>query len=328
MNVNLNSYYSAMELKPSTSLPPALVDWYEIRDFVGENIGDFIQFLMFSSLFVGIAGGGMVYVAACLQGLQCNAACIVILVLVGFSVYNLNRKTDETEDAINRQERYIFTKKYEKYLFIAALVGYGLAILLGALHGWMALLVILIPLISGIFYSIPCLPPASGYHRLKEIPVVKNLVVGIAWGATLTLVPITVLEAPITPATAITFIFFSSYAFIASTLPDIRDKEGDEQAGIRTIPVVIGAERTLFLVTAINLIIGSGAVIFSAVYLSPVVVVLIVVSMVYLHLCIRSFAKVKRKDLLCDILTDGQFLIIGVIAFSLSLVLSSLPFKG
>lgn len=316
-----------MESNPSASVPTASVEWYEVHNFIGENIGDFIRFLMFSSLFVGIAGGGMVYVSACLQGLQCNAACIAILILVGFSVYNLNRKTDEAEDAINRQDRYIFTKKYEKHLFTAALAGYGLAILLGALHGWMALLVILIPLISGILYSIPCLPPASGYHRLKEIPVVKNLVVGIAWGATLTLIPVTILEAPITPATAITFIFFSSYAFIASTLPDIRDKEGDEKAGIRTIPVVIGPERTLFLVTAINLIIGSGAVIFSAVYLSPFVVVLIAISIVYLHLCIRSFAKVKRKDILCDILTDGQFLIIGVIAYSLSLLLSSLPFQ-
>jgi len=317
-----------MESNPSASLPLASVNWYEVHAFFGENIGIFIRFLMFSSLFVGIAGGGMVYVSACLQGLQCNAACIAILVLVGFSVYNLNRKTDEAEDAINRQDRYLFTKKYEKHLFTAALAGYALAILLGALHGWMALLVVLIPLVSGILYSIPCLPPASGYHRLKEIPVVKNLVVGIAWGATLTFVPLTVLKAPINEATVVTFIFFSSYAFIASTLPDIRDKEGDERAGIRTIPVVIGPERTLFLITAINLIVGTGAVIFGVFYLSPVVVVLIAVSMVYLQFCIRSFMKVKRKDIICDILTDGQFLVIGVFAYSLSLVLGSLPFQG
>jgi len=327
MLIYLTSILS-MESTTSVSLPPALVYWHEMGVLFENKIRDSIQFLRFTSLFVGVAGGGMVYFAACLQGLECNATCIAIMVLIGFSVYNLNRKTDEAEDAINGGDRYRFTKKYEKQLYTAALAGYGLAILLGILNGWMVLFIVLIPLVSGVLYSIPCLPSASGYRRLKEILVVKNLMVGIAWGATLTFIPATVMHASSTQATAITLIFFSSYAFIASTLPDIRDKKGDEQAGIRTIPVVIGTERTLILVTAINLLVGTGAVIFSAVYLPSIVVVLITVSMVYLHLCIQSFTKVERKDILCDILIDGQFLIIGVLAYSLSLLTGSLFLTG
>lgn len=313
-----------MEFNQSVRLPPAWFDWNTGWDIIKRKIDSVVQFLMFSSLFVGIAGGGMVYVAAFIQNIECSPVCIVIMVLVGFSVYNLNRKTDEAEDAINRQDRFQFTKKYENHLYTLALAGYGLAILLAGLNGLYALLIVLIPLVSGILYSIPCLPPATGYRRLKEIPLVKNLVVGIAWGATLTFIPITVSHAPVTLATAITLLFFSTYAFIASTLPDIRDKEGDEQAGIRTIPVVIGVERTLILITSLNVLIGFIAVILSAMYLPFTVAILIAISTVYLHICIRSFTRVKRKDLICDIMTDGQFLIIGLFVYGTGILMSGL----
>lgn len=313
-----------MGLNTSVSVPSGTFIRDDPWEFFREKIGDFIQFLMFSSLFVGISGGGMVYVAASIQGLHCNPACIAIMVLIGFSVYNLNRKTDEAEDAINRKDRYNFTKKYEKHLYTAALAGYGLAILLAGIYGLIPLAVVLIPLLSGILYSIPCLPASTGYHRLKEIPVVKNLVVGIAWGTTLTFLPLAIAKVSFSSTTAMTLVFFSTYAFIASILPDIRDKEGDEEAGIRTIPAVIGIEPTLHLVTGLNIIIGCAATLFALKYLSPAVALIIGISVVYLHLCIHSFTRVEKKEIICDILTDGQFLFIGICAYFGGILLTGL----
>jgi 4-hydroxybenzoate polyprenyltransferase len=304
-----------MESNHTILFPPARHSPVPVARILEEKFMDLIHFLMFTSLFVGIAGGGMVYVAAFAEGVACGPVPIVIMFLVGFSVYNLNRKTDEAEDAINRADRYSFTKKFEKHLFIAALVTYGLAIAIAAFYGVAATIVILIPLVAGILYSIPCLPPSTGYRRLKEIPVVKNLVVGFAWGTTLTFIPLLVTGTPATMATAVTLVFFSTYAFIASTLPDIRDLEGDAQAGVRTIPVVIGEKRTLILITLMNLFIGVGATIISVVFLSLVIALIFAISTLYLHLCIRNFTRAKRKDIACDILTDGQFLIIGLMIF-------------
>jgi 4-hydroxybenzoate polyprenyltransferase len=305
-----------MESNHTILFPPARHPHAPVQQFLEEKLMDLIHLLMFSSLFVGIAGGGMVYVAAFIQGVACGPVPIAIMFLVGFSVYNLNRKTDEAEDAINRADRYSFTKKFEKQLFFAALVTYAIAITIAAFYGIAAILVVLIPLVAGILYSIPCLPPETGYRRLKEIPVVKNLVVGLAWGTTLTYIPLLVTGTPATTlVTPVTLVFFFTYAFIASTLPDIRDREGDAQTGVRTIPVVIGEERTLALITKMNLTIGGFATIISAIFISPMPALLFAVSTAYLHLCIRSFSRAKRKDILCDILTDGQFLIIGLITF-------------
>jgi 4-hydroxybenzoate polyprenyltransferase len=316
-----------MESNHSIIFPPARHPPVPVVQILEEKFMDLIHFLMFTSIFVGFAGGGMVYVAAFVQGVTCGAVPIVIMFLVGFSVYNLNRKTDEAEDAINRADRYSFTKRFEKHLFFAALITYGLALAIATFYGIAAILVILIPLVLGVLYSIPCLPPSTGYRRLKEIPVVKNLVVGFAWGTTLTLIPLLVTNTPVSMVTAVTFVFFFTYAFIASTLPDIRDREGDAQAGVRTIPVVIGEERTLTLITLMNIIIGVGATVISAVFLSLVTASVFSISTLYLHLCIRNFTGAKRKDIACDILTDGQFLIIGLLIFC-GLLLQPLIFSG
>ena len=313
-----------MESYEYLGLPPDFGGWNDLEELLKSKIRDIILFSMFSSIFVGIACASMVYIASLIQDLECNPVSMIMMFLVCFSVYNLNRKTDEAEDAINREDRYSFTKKYERQLYLAAVTGSGLALLLASFYGISTFLLILTPFIAGILYSIPFLPRKTGYRRLKEIPVIKNLVVTIAWAVPLTFISLTVDHAPVTNATGITLIFFLSWAFIASTLPDIRDKEGDELAGIRTIPVVFGIERTLVLLTGINVFLGICAVILSIMYLSPVITLLITMSILYTQLVIRSFSQTQKKGIIFDILNDGQFFIIGFIAFCSSILISSL----
>ncbi len=313
-----------MESYEYFQLHPDFCCWNDLNEIVKRRILGLILFLMFSSIYVGIACASMVYISSLIQGVEVNPVAMIMMFLVCFSVYNLNRKTDEAEDAINREDRYSFTKKYEKPLYLSAVVGSGLALLLALLYGLSTFLLILTPFIAGILYSIPFLPPNTGYRRLKEIPLVKNVVVTIAWAVPLTFLPLAVAHAPVTPSTGITLVFFVSWAFIASTLPDIRDKEGDEQAGIRTIPVVIGIERTLNLLTRINVFLGICAVIMSVIYLSPVITLLIIVSCIYTQLVIDSFSRTHRKGTTFDLINDGQFFIIGITVYGISILISSL----
>ena len=69
----------------------------------------FIDFLLFSSIFMGMQGMGMVYTSCVIQGLEPSPAGTRIMLLVPFSVYNMNRKTDEEEDSVNHPGRYMFT---------------------------------------------------------------------------------------------------------------------------------------------------------------------------------------------------------------------------
>ena len=65
-----------------------------------------------------------------------------------------------------------------------------IALALSAVSGIPALLATAAPFIIGILYSFRLLPERFGYQRLKEIPAVKNISVGLAWGILLSLLPV------------------------------------------------------------------------------------------------------------------------------------------
>ncbi len=280
-----------------------------------------IDFLIFSSLFVGIAGMGMIYVSYLIQGITPSPVALVIMLLVPFSVYNMNRKTDEEEDSVNHPGRYRFTKRFEKPLAHGALGAYALATLIAVPFGLGAVLVTLVPLIAGVLYSMPVLPKGFGYRRLKEIPVMKNIVVGGSWSVILVFLPCMVAGIPVTLPTLLCLLFFFTYGFIASALPDMRDREGDAQAGVVTIPVMIGVDRTKWVLGALNWTTALVVIAFGiGVMLPPLITMLCAGAHCYTQCCITSFGRTGGNDFLCDILSDGQFLIIGSAVFLLQAI--------
>ena len=103
---------------------------------LAQAVRTLIDFLLFSSLFMGMQGMGMVYTSCVIQGLEPTPAVLAIMLLVPFSVYNMNRKTDEEEDSVNHPGRYQFTKRFEKPLEYGALVTYALAVLIAVPYGF------------------------------------------------------------------------------------------------------------------------------------------------------------------------------------------------
>jgi 4-hydroxybenzoate polyprenyltransferase len=292
-----------------------------IWDILSLKARDSGEFLLYSSLFLGIVVIGMGYTSCYIQGITWTVQQAAVMSMITFSVYNLNRKTDEAEDALNHERRFRITKKFERHFFIAALAAYLIALTISVFYGVFAFCVAILPLVSGIFYSVPILPQWCRYRRLKEIPVMKNVVVSTSWAFSATLLPVFMTGSVMGTSTLLVFLFTFSWTFIASTLPDIRDRAGDSATGVATIPVLIGVARTRFLLTGINLI--SGVLIFT---LGRSVLpigswVVIICSLVYSQVCIVVIDRTRMNNLLVDVISDGQFLAIG----GLCLLVSSLP---
>ena len=185
----------------------------EFGNSISSKIRDYGEFLLYSSIFLGMAAMGMAYTSCYIQNISWTSHIALVMFLVVFSVYNLNRKTDEAEDALNHEHRFRITKKFERQFFIAALGAYLIALFIAAFHGIIAFCVVSIPFISGIFYSVPVLPKSCGYRRLKEIPVMKNIVVSMSWALSFSLVPV-YLSAPIPDiASGIVFLFIFITSF-------------------------------------------------------------------------------------------------------------------
>lgn len=283
-----------------------------------EKLKDFGDFLVFSSIFLALECVASTFVSFYIQQLPYSPAGFAIPFLATFAIYNLNRKTDEDEDAINREDRYSFTKRYEALLFRGSLLAIILAVAIAALYNLSVILITLAPFLFGILYSVRWLPRASSFRRLKEIPVMKNLVVGISWSVPASLLPVYLCGATPTMRTALTCMLMFSWGFIASTSPDIRDRVGDERSGVRTIPVILGETRTIRILSWVNVI--SGALIFFAglILLTPVLALLLAAVPVYSQACLTLLPRPSLKDFVCDILIDGQYIFLGVAILALS----------
>jgi 4-hydroxybenzoate polyprenyltransferase len=294
----------------------------DIRENLFSRFRDYGEFLLYSSLFLGSAAAGMAYTSCFIQGISWSGHIAVVMFLIVFSVYNLNRKTDEAEDALNHERRFRITKKFERHFFIAAVGAYLVALAIAAFHGLAAVCVVTIPLVSGIFYSVPVLPKWCGFRRLKEIPVMKNLVVSLSWALAFSLVPVYLGDSSPDAASMAVFLFIFCWTFVASVLPDIRDRHGDSATGVATIPVLVGVPRSRSILTTINISAGAVILLLESPFIPLPAVIIMISSLVYSQVCIFSIDRTSKNDLLCDIISDGQFLTIG----GLCVLVAALPY--
>jgi 4-hydroxybenzoate polyprenyltransferase len=278
-----------------------------------ETVRDLIDFLMFSSVYVALISVGMVYLSSCIQGIPLNAFSFVIPFLEVFAIYNFNNRTDEEEDIINRKGRYLFMKQHGRLLSALAISALILALVLSMLHGIMALAITCMPLVLGFLYSASVLPARIGYRRLKEVPLVKNLIVGFSWGLLPGMLPVLIAGANPDSRTFIIFLLFSMWGFVASIIPDIRDRAGDALSGIRTIPVIFGDKKAREFLLCANLIAGV-VIIRSSLPAFPLAWSgFLMVSILYSETCIYLMERESMKNFVADVLSDGQFIILACI---------------
>ena len=277
----------------------------------GTVVKRILDFLTYSSVYLSIAGAVMAYMACQLQGLDLSWQTMAIMFFVTYSVYNIDRKADEDEDSINHSQRYSFTKKYEKFLFLSSILAYIFAFLLAYPYGLKALLVTAIPLVSGLLYSFAWLPSGFRYRRLKEIPSVKNLVIATAWASTPAFLPSLVYGQPMGDLVSVTFIYFFSLVFVNTVIFDMRDIEGDSISGVDTIPVLLGAEKTRILLICLTLLAGYFMINTGIQQLGIASLLVLAAGVIYALCYIIFFGRITGNNSLCDLMADGQFIILG-----------------
>jgi len=176
-----------------------------------------------------------------------------------FSIYILNRFSDMKEDFANDSQRALFFSQDKKLLYIGVISLVGAALILAALGKLNNYFIALITL--GLLYSyniVPYIHVKRGidFLRLKELPVVKNILVAVLWGASIFLVPMYFFNIQFAQSHVL---FILITAMSLSTLNntvfgDILDMEGDRLANNRSLPILIGAQNTLYGLIGINVI--------------------------------------------------------------------------
>ncbi|MDY0388097.1 MAG: UbiA family prenyltransferase [Methanolobus sp.] len=205
--------------------------------------------LLKSSVLVSFSGALRIHIAFLLMHISsvfynCLAGGLII-----YAVYTLDRAMDVEEDAANRPELKGASKK-------AALIVSLICFLIGAaiLSANGLILIAFLPLLTGYLYT-RGIKIGKFNLRLKGGMGIKNLVVGITWGAFIA--GIAGIYAASIVAPLIIFLYFGMKLFINSTIYDFKDVKGDTLAGIKTLPVVLGKQRAKILLFTLHLLVHS-----------------------------------------------------------------------
>lgn len=244
--------------------------------------------LLKSSILVAFSGALRIHLAFLLLNIQSSILTCVAGGLIIYTVYTLDRALESEEDSVNRKELNGSNKKVG---LLVSLLAFVIGTYILAKEGVLALA--FIPFVTGYLYS-KGIKIGRLALKLKGGLGIKNIVVGLTWGIFIAglagrgygnLVPVVMV-----------FIFFGAKLFINSAIYDFKDIKGDTLAGIKTLPVSLGAGKTRNLLLAMHLlshlVIGI-ALIHGALAFEPLIVLY---SFVCGLICIQKFTKSGNEE--------------------------------
>jgi 4-hydroxybenzoate polyprenyltransferase len=273
------------------------------------TIDKFVSFLITSSLFLAIIAFLITYFSFLLYNISIDLSLPLAAFFLTLTIYNLNKLTDIKEDSINLPKRAEFIQENKNFVIYIAIFSYVVALLLAFLCNPFALFLILLPLCTGVLYSIKI-----SNFRLKDITGIKNFIIALSCSSTFTFLPLAVSFRNLA-IIMLVFYFIFVKILANSVLFDVRDIEGDRISGVRTIPVVFGKHKTKNLLLILNstLIPWLAFSYRSGFFHQYLIVLIFAIAYGYwyiLHFC-KDEIKIGKS---LDLFVDGEFIPIVMLA--------------
>ncbi|MFC6765517.1 UbiA family prenyltransferase [Natrinema soli] len=193
-----------------------------------------LRFLVHSNLFISLATVSVAVTTILLVNLSLEPLPLFIVFAATMFVYTVNRFTDLEEDEQNVPRRAAFTKRYGRLWLTAGIVLYVAAIGIAVALGLPGAAYLFLPLAVALLYSL---------GGVKRTFLVKNLVVGLAWGA----IPLGVgyyYDRVASLEILFLFAYVTVMITIAAVIFDVKDIEGDREESIPTVPNLFSPRTT------------------------------------------------------------------------------------
>ncbi len=262
-----------------------------------------VKCLVSTSLLLSLDGALIYIFASYLYETQINPQLIVASFLGVFSVYNLNKATDRAEDQMNQRET---TANSNIYYIIPSVLAMAVSLIIADLNSVFALLILTIPLVVGLFYSVKI---SNRLPRLKEVTGAKSILVALSWSVTGSLLPLS-MQAVDLQRVGLVFSYIFIQVLVNTVLFDVLDTTGDLVTGIKTIPALLGLSQTrVFLMLANSTLIFWIAFCFAdGLFLRFLPALFFGVMYGYGIIC--YFMRKNSRKISTDIFIDGQWLLI------------------
>lgn len=198
-----------------------------------------------SSVINGISGWFRLYLAFFLTGKVPDLLLCFAFFFVVYSVYTLDCTLKSKEDEVNRPEEKNADKIIVFFIISVLLFITALILELKKISPFAALF----PFVIGFLYT-KRIKIGSISIRFKQGLGIKNFIVAFTWAFTIVAFMYNFTENYLQIFWLFIFFFFKS--FINTVLFDCKDIEGDSAAGLTTIPVYFGEQRTRVILQFLN----------------------------------------------------------------------------
>lgn len=294
--------------------------WTTFRKLAAMNsLGKFFRTMTYSNCTIALAAVAQCGLTYLILNLPFQPYILMIegtstLLLYNFSLF-LSKPIDPVLSPFPRT-RYFFA--HETVMWAISIL--ALLLLLYALahiHAMTTLYLAFIGMLS-LLYNIPFLSKGQMKFGLRQVPGLKLFYIAILWS--LSTVGLPIVEAwggqlPFDWAKAVFLSGIKVLFLVVCTLPfDIRDLTQDKLYRVKTIPVMIGRKRSIYL--TYSLLIGHAVLALFAPYDMPIKVALLLTDLGVLLILNKVFQPLRANDItvyLLDVALILQFVVTAAI---------------
>ena len=283
-----------------------------------------IIFLVYSNIFIAFCTCSFTARTSLLlvgnNGAWLVNSFVFFATLLFYCFHRMNKKEFLSPDE-NKEERNHWMNQHKSIYYILIFVSFialATEIFFMPLRTWM----VFIPVgLLGIGYTFPILPTSGGWKRLRDIYWLKTLWIAFAFAWLTTFLPV-IFSHPISSILQpkVLFIFSRSFLFLfAICIPfDIRDMDYDKNKGVKTLPILAGAKKAIYIsITLLLFFIALTCIQFFYFNLAFKPASALLISAL-LTITLLFFAKSKRPALFYPLLFDGAMLVQWAAVFVLT----------
>jgi 4-hydroxy-3-methylbut-2-enyl diphosphate reductase len=211
--------------------------------------------LLLTNIYLAFGAASLFYACIQLIGGHNFLPQGLISMLYVLSMHIFNHLTSSAEDRFNDPERAKFYKDHKWFLTVLALIGGALGLLAAISMGIIPFLILLAMSLTGLSYNLKAIPWYRAgrltYVRLRDFSGSKTILIAAAWGVVTALLPALAETGRLNIQTGLIFLWSTGIVFSRTLLFDILDMQGDRIVGKETIPILLGAKRSIGLFKAV-----------------------------------------------------------------------------
>ena len=261
----------------------------------------FTELLVSTSAFLSLNAALVTIFSFQLYCVEVKPLVVLISFLATFSVYNMNRATDRSEDSVNRPDAATRNPMLTLAMSFSSLI---LCLALCAAVGAESIRVLGVSFLASIAYSVRVRPSVP---RLKDVLGVKSIVVAFSWGFTGAFLPGAVYPVCLTEKLLV-FSYVFIQLFVNTVLCDVRDVEGDRAVGIKTLPIALGLHRVRFLLLLVTSLLLPWLAYCKIYGFFTGYMGALVLGVAYSYMLVSVFTTGRRGRLVTDLAVDGEWI--------------------